>query len=313
MIELQGLRAFVRTVEEGSLTAAGAHVGLTVSGVAKAINRLEDHLGARLLVRTTRHVGPTPEGLEFYERCRAILAELDDAAQAVTAGRGRPRGDLSVDLPLLFARRYLLPDLPEFLKRYTEIRLSLSFTSGNAHVAHDGLDVAIQIGEPTNQLLVRRTLVVPRYCLCASPEYLKARGSPQHPSELSRHSCLIRPAKERESAWTFEDGGHIVDVKVAGQLYSTRGDALVDMAIAGLGFVYLYDYFVADAIEQGKLELCLPQFAVAGPPVVMCHLRSRHLAPKTRAFLDFARGAVLRRQLRRGTGLGGGAMAKPRR
>jgi DNA-binding transcriptional LysR family regulator len=296
-MDLLALRAFVRTVEDGSLTSAGLRIGLTVSGVAKAVNRLEDHLGVRLLIRTTRHVSPTPEGQEFYERCRAILAELDDAEQSMTEGQGTPKGDLSIDLPLLFARRYLLPDVPEFLKQYPEINLSLSFGSGSANLAQDGLDAVIQIGEPTNQQLVRRTLVIPHHCLCASPEYIKAHGRPLQPNDLRGHRCLIRPSKEREPSWVFVDSGKIIDIKVSGQLYSTRGDALVDMAVAGLGFVYLYDYFVADAVENGKLQVCLPEYAVAAPPVVMCYLRSRHLPRKTRAFLDFAKAAVARRQL----------------
>jgi LysR family transcriptional regulator for bpeEF and oprC len=290
MLDFLALRVFVKATESGSLTGASKQLGVTVSGAARALNRLEDHLGVRLLNRSTRRLSLTQEGASFYEHAVVILTEINQAESNVARKDGSLRGRLVVDVPLMFARRYLLAGFSKFLADHPNLEVSLSFDADHYGIMQDGLDAVIRGGELTESNLVRRKLITPRYLACASPEYFRRYGKPETPEDLRKHTCLtrLRGPHHKHGAWQFQRDGKYFDMDIQGHFIATRGMVLVDMAILGNGIVYMYDYFLDEAIENGQLDTCLNDYVVPAPSVSLYYLASRNLSPKIRAFIDFA-------------------------
>jgi len=183
------LRAFVCAAETLSFVAAGRSLGMSASAIGKNIAKLEEQLGTRLLNRSTRRISLTAEGALFYDRCRRVLEDLEDAEAMVLRSREEPRGRLRVSLPTV-GYRLLFPFVSDFLKLYSEIELDFAFTDLLTDVIEEGFDVVIRSGDLDDSRLMSRRLGSFRFVICASPDYLRERGTPKKPRDLSAHSCL---------------------------------------------------------------------------------------------------------------------------
>jgi len=278
---------FVRVVERGGFAAAAEGTALTPSGVSRAVTRLEDRLGVRLLQRTTRRLALTPEGETMLARGREILAAIEAAEAEVTAARGRPRGLLRVNTSTAFARHRLVPRLGAFRARYPEVRLELSVNDRRVDLLAEQLDIAIRTGEVGDSPLVQRRLETDRRIICASPAYLARRGTPASPEDLAKHDCLLLHGLARLAEWPFRQGGRVVARPVAPALTCDTAEVMLDMALAGLGIVRLTGFMLRDALEAGRLVPLLEAEHVSEPvPITALMPPGRQHLPRVRAFLD---------------------------
>lgn len=254
-LDLRTIRAFVAVVEAGDFTAAARSLRLSRSAVGKALVRLEADLNVRLLHRTTRRVSTTSDGAVFYDYCVRLLADLADAKNAVCQRPQAPQGILKLSLPDAYGRRRILPILQGFMRRWPHVGVEVTFSDRMSDVVEEGLDLAIRIGgaDASNGLVTR---VVDRICgvLCASPDYLAARGQPDETDTLDEHDLLMFGQRGRIMPWPWL-------VPAAGSRAS-RGhprmvldsaEALRSVALAGLGIAYLPDFLIASDLENGSL------------------------------------------------------------
>jgi DNA-binding transcriptional LysR family regulator len=286
---LTGILAFVRTAEARSFTAAARQLGISPSGVSKAISRLEAGFGVRLLHRTSRSVTLTPEGLAFYERCRQIVAELEGAEQILSSARDAPRGRLRVTLPLSLGRLQLARLLPEFLAGHPEVSIEASATDRMVDLVEEGVDVAVRLGRPPDSRLVARRLLAGTLVTCATPAYLARHGTPREPEDLARYNCarFVVPSTGVARDWMFQRGGKTFSVAVGGNLTFDHAECLVEAATAGTAVIQMSSYVTGDAFASGRLVRILASFEVDSPPMWVMYPQNRHLTPRVRAFVDF--------------------------
>ncbi len=283
-----GVVPFVVAAESASFRRAAQRLGLTPSGVSKAITRLEAELGARLLNRTSRSVTLTEEGQVFLRACRQAMEQVSAARERLHEQQRSPRGTLVVSLPLILGRRVILPALRGLLARHPLLAVRVSLTDRFVQLADENVDVAVRIGAKPDSRLTRRKLSRVRWQTVAAPSYLSRHGVPAHPKDLSGHECLrfVLPDGRLEP-WHFRG----VDAERgatwwSGSLCSDSGDALIDAAIAGHGVFQAHDYAVADAIHRGELVALLPEFAAPGPEIDLLVAPGKRSSPKVRAFVD---------------------------
>jgi LysR family transcriptional regulator for bpeEF and oprC len=190
MQDLRTLAIFVKVSERRSFVRAAADLGITQSGVSNAISRLEDQLGVRLLARTTRRVSLTEDGAAFYERCRQVLADLEEAELVLKEVRLRPVGRLRIDMPVSFGRLKVVPLLGAFQAQYPDIKLALSFTDRYVDLIEEGIDVSVRFGELQDSTLIARRLTQAQFRVVAAPSYFAKHGRPRKPEDLAAHNCL---------------------------------------------------------------------------------------------------------------------------
>ncbi len=287
-----GIVEFVAAVERGSFTAAATRLGLTTSGVSKAVARLEERLGVRLLNRTTRRLGPTAEGAAFYPRAKRLLLDLAEMEGEVAQGREHPAGMLRIDLPPVLGRYRILPALPGFLARWPDLRLQVTLRDRVTGLAEEGVDAAVRIGDVQAPTLIARRLGMTRFITCASPAYLRRHPSPARPEELLQHNCLryVPSATSRPRDWRFADGSEPVTVAVSGPLTLNSTEGLVDAALAELGIIQVLDFVVADHVRDGRLQPVLEAFGTPARPISFVYLEGRHRSANLRAFGNFLMG-----------------------
>jgi DNA-binding transcriptional LysR family regulator len=279
---------FVRTVQEGSFSAAARTLDLSPSAVSKQISRLEDRLGVRLLNRTTRHISLTDEGRAFYERALRVVAEIGETEEWIAAHQGTVRGVLRVAATVPFAKYHVLPLLPEFLERYPELEVSAELSDRHVDLVEEGVDVGIRFTEQlSDPSLVARKLAVNRRVICAAPSYLERHGIPQSPEDLLHHNCLRLYTVSTFNDWELDgpDGTRVVRVK--GNFETNSADALFHAALTGLGIARLSTFIVGPALKAGTLVQVLPEYVHERASILAVYPHRRHLSPKVRAFIDF--------------------------
>jgi DNA-binding transcriptional LysR family regulator len=283
------MRVFVRSVDRGSFSAAADEFELTPSAVSKLITRLEDRLGVRLLFRTTRRLSLTPEGEIYLARARQILADIADAEEAVTRGRGRPRGKLRVTAGTAFATHQLAPALPEFLANYPEIEVEMVVTDRVVDFGEEQADVAIRTGAVADTSLIVRKFAESQRITCAAPGYLSRKGTPAEPRDLVSHDCLVNSAVPGLDRWTYRDPqGPDFIVEVTPRVSADDAEAIFRLALAGAGIVRLLDIILGDAVRDRRLiRLFADQQSAEVVPVQAVYPPGRHRLPKLSVFLDF--------------------------
>nr|WP_071917280.1 LysR family transcriptional regulator [Bradyrhizobium japonicum] len=289
MESLTGIVAFVRAAEALSFVGAGRLLGISASAVGKNVSALERSLGVRLLHRSTRRVNLTAEGRLFYDRCRRILEDLNDAEAMISQSASTPRGRLKVSLPTA-GHRFLVPVLPQFCQLYPEIELDLDFTDRLVDLIDEGVDVAIRSGTLPDTRLMSRKLGPFRFLLCASGAYLARRGIPQKPKDLEAHSCLrFRfPGGEALQDWSLSTTGDVAVAKTPQSASFTNLEAIRLAAVLGLGIAHLPDFVARDAIADGLLQSLLDEYLLEPAYFSAVWPSSRQLSPKIRVFVDFA-------------------------
>lgn len=289
MNTLSNMQLFVRVVEEGSFSAAARALGVTPSSVSRQISQLERELGARLFHRTTRRQNLTEAGTVYHQHAVRITEDLDEARLAVNRLTGSPSGSLRVTVEPDFAVTYIAPVLPDFLAAYPEVDLQLLMHAGYLDLVENGIDLAIRFGHLDDSSLIARKLAVSHSLLCASPAYLANRGTPVHPSELERHICLSFRTKPGKSLWEFEAFQQPLKVPISGRIKVNSLVFLRSMALSGTGIVMIPHWMVRDELKHGTLVPVLEDFPLVPPstPINAVFAHNRHLAPKTRVFVDF--------------------------
>jgi DNA-binding transcriptional LysR family regulator len=280
--------AFVRTAEALSFVKAGQALGLSASAVGKKVASLEARLQTRLLNRSTRRVSLTEEGALFYERCRRILDDIDDAEAALSRIAQTPRGKLRVSLPTI-GYRFLSRALPEFSKHYPEIELDLDFNDRMVDLVDEGFDAVIRSGDLPDSALMSRRLGSFNFVLCAAPSYLDRHGTPREPGDLERHHCLrFRfPTTGKMQGWALRDETSAREPRLRAALTSNNMEAIRLAAIDGLGIAYMPDFLARDALAGGALCAILDDYLVNPGQFWILWPSSRHLTPKLRSFVDF--------------------------
>lgn len=291
---------FVRVVDQGSFSAAARELEMSPSAVSRQIGALEDHLGVRLLHRSTRRVTLTDEGRSFHERCQQIVAQIDDAEAEMAHLSQEVGGTLRVTATVAFAKAHLLPLFPEFIKQHPQLALHLELTDRPVDLAEEGVDVAIRFTEQVDDAsVVARRLMHNRRVVVASPVYLAQHGLPATPEDLLEHNCLRVYSVSRFNDWEFEDDAGSRVLEVQGNFETNSADAVYHAALAGLGIARLSWYLVEDDIEAGRLIRLLPEYTHEKADMLALYPHRRHLSPKVRVFVDFlvARLATTERHL----------------
>jgi DNA-binding transcriptional LysR family regulator len=280
--------AFVRAVDRGGFSAAARDLGLTPSAVSKLVTRLEDRLGVRLLNRTTRSLALTPEGEAYFHRSQRILADIADAEEEVGRFRGQPRGLLRVNVGSAFGMHQLAPALPEFLARHPEIQVELTITDRLVDLIEEGADIGIRLGMLADSTLVARRICEVERMVCASPEYLGRHGTPRRPAELAGHNCLTMANAPALRRWPFAGRDGVEQVEVSGNVSATSADALLQLALRGLGVIRLSDVIVGAAIREGRLvPLLEAEHHREALPLHAVYPQGRHRSPRVAAMIDF--------------------------
>lgn len=295
MDSLGALNAFVQAADARSFTLAGRQLGVSSSAIGKAVARLEERLGVRLLHRSTRSITLTPEGALFLERCRRIFCEVEAAEAELAQTRGAPRGKLRVSLPL--AGMLMMPTLSAFMRAYPEIELDLDFTDRLVDVIDEGLDAVVRAGEVKDSRLMSRALGTFRFRLVASPDYLASRGVPQTPGDLLSHACLQHryATNGKLEPWPLrsEGGGGVRNGDRRGSLdlpataVANTIEPLIFMAEQGLGIACLPDFAIRRRLEEGRLVAVLDGHLEHEGTFRILWPSSRYLSPKLRVFVDF--------------------------
>ncbi|MBL8382136.1 MAG: LysR family transcriptional regulator [Burkholderiales bacterium] len=288
MDRLSAMRAFVQVVEAGSFARAAERLGVSVSACSRQVADLEAHLDARLLNRTTRSLSLTEAGAAYLERCAQLLADLEDAEAAAHAGRVRARGTLRVTCSINFGLRHLSPLIAPFQERHPDVQLDVSLSDRMVDLVEEGFDVALRIGEVRSTTLVARRLAQTCLVTCASPAYLRRRGTPVTPQQLAEHNCLTYEYMPSRGEWRFVDAaGAEHRVRVAGSVHSNNGDLLAAAAVQGIGICCEPDFIVAADLAAGRLRRVLEGYRAPSTPIHAVYASRRHLSAKVRAFVDF--------------------------
>ena len=286
--QLQGIAAFVHTVETGSFTAAAIRLGVAKSATGKSVARMEARLGVRLLSRTTRSLSPTPEGQAFYESCRRVLEELDSAEAMLVSGTRTVSGIVRINLPVSFGRLHCMPVLAALATEHPGLALDVSFADRRIDLAEDGIDLVVRLGDPGDQTsVVGRRIGWQRSVICASPDYLARCGRPEAIADLAHHDCLAFAREGRALPWTVlddDDAPHVLNLRPRHVV--SHGEALRDAALGGLGVAYLTTWLVGDDLCRGRLIALPIRTPAEDSPISVLWPRSRNLTPKVRAVVD---------------------------
>lgn len=280
---------FVKTVELNSFTKCATALGLSTSSVSKSIARLENELGVKLLERTTRNVGPTPDGMTFYRRCKQILLALDDARNELATTKVTPSGRLRVVLPECYGKFWIMPILNAIAKQFPDLVISTRMSDRIIEESDEGFDVAVVIGEPPNRRFIARKLHESRIVTAAGPGYLDEWGTPMRPEDLVAHNCLmsLRPGRRSHATWLFQHGQEVSEHPlIKGNMLIDNGEALLDAAAQGVGIAQAPDYVVLPYLTDGSLVEILADYQAPGPSVWVIYAAAKHLASRVRTFID---------------------------
>ena len=278
---------FAKVVESRSFSEAARRLRLSKGAVSKAVAHLEQSMGARLLHRTTRAMSTTEAGAEFYAHCARIVEEYDQAKLTVGRFHSEPTGLLRVSASVAFGTLHIAPTLPEFLKRHPGVRIDMSIGDRIVDLAEEGFDVAIRITkEPAPNLVARRLATVNRK-IVATPQYLKARGTPRKPEQLVDHNCLSYTYFNPHDTWRLRGPDGDISVPVSGNLRLNDDEALSAAVMGGLGLALLPTFLIGRALKEGKLKAVLSDYVPSERHIFAVYLPNRHLPAKVRAFIDF--------------------------
>ncbi|WP_445990130.1 LysR family transcriptional regulator [Chromobacterium haemolyticum] len=294
MNKLEAMQIFVRVAELSSFTQAADSLGLPKASISVAVKQTEAWLGARLLHRTTRKVQMTQDGQAFYERCKDVLAEMDELQGMFQRGEEALSGRLRVDMPSGVARYQVLPRLDEFLQRHPRLELELSSTDRKVDIVREGFDCVLRVGELNDSSLVARPLGRFRQLNCASPAYLARHGTPAGLEDLARHRLVhyVSTLGARPAGWEWRDESGSHWLAMSGSVIVNNADAYQAACLAGLGLIQAPESGVRHLLDRGELVEVLPEFRAAPMPVTLLYAHRRNLPRRARVFMDWLAEAL---------------------
>lgn len=287
MDQLGAMRAFIRVVQIGSFSAAARETNTSQATISKRVAALEAQLGVKLMMRTSRDHSLTEAGAEFYEKCVAILAELEEAESDARSRVASPRGLLRVTTAFPLGRLLIAPLLTDFLSRYPEIKLDLALSDSHVDLTREGFDIAIRAQKLQDSSLNARELFKNPMFLIASPSYLKQHGVPRTPEELVDHNCIVYSELSTQKSWHFTHENNDISVQVNGNFQCDNGDTILTAAVAGVGFAVLPYWMIKSHLDAGELQVVMSDFQPSTLPVNAVYPHSRYLPLKVRCFIDF--------------------------
>ena len=290
MSDFEDIQIFVRVAELGNLSAAGRELRHSAAVVSNRIARLEERLGVRLLNRTTRRVGLTTEGDIYYRHCQRILAEMEEAENAIANQKNNTRGPVTVTCPVAFGTMFVAPIIPKFVEKNPDVQVRLHLSDRLLDLLQDKVDLAIRIAELKESSLIVRKLAANKRVLVASPAYLKRHGTPRIPADLLNHNCLLlRFPGSRQYQWTLQREGDDAPgtLSVSGSMDSDNGEVLTRWCVDGHGIALKSMWEVGPLIASGALKVVLPDCTPPAHAIYTLYPENRYLPTRVRAFVDF--------------------------
>ena len=299
MDRLEAMRLLLRVADRGSFSAASRDLGVPLATVSRKVNELETHLGAKLLVRTTRKVALTDTGAAYLASARRILEDIEETERIASGEFHAPRGELTLTAPVFFGRLHILPIVADFLAAYPEINVRLLLSDRNLHLLDEHVDMAVRIGRLPDSTMIATNIGSMRTVVCASPKLIDAYGLPARPEDMAALSCVNFEFLSPASSWPFRsaEDGRAIEVEFSPRLSVSTAEAAVDAAAQGVGATRVLHYQCVEKVHQGALRIVLEDFEVEPIPVHLIHAARGTLPSKMRIFLDFA-VPVLRARLR---------------
>ncbi len=287
-MDLNAVRMLVQVAEARSFTAAARQLGISQSGLSRAIGRLESELGVRLLQRTTRAVSLTPDGRQFVEHCTPLLCGLEDAERRLGDRPCTPSGVLKLTAPSMFGRKVLVPLIGQLMAIYPQLQFELVLNDRLVDLVEEGFDAALRTGPISDVRMVARPLRPLRWVTVASPGYIARHGAPETVDALQDHACLaVRNLRSgRLVDWQFRDGDGLREFTAPARMVFDSGDPLVEGALAGVGIVQVMDFAVADALADGRLQRVLEPFEGRTRALSLVYPPSRQASPKLKVLAD---------------------------
>lgn len=292
MDKWQEMRVFAAVVDAGSFARAADELSMSKAAVSRHVSELEHRLGVRLLHRTTRKLSLTEEGEVFHARCHDILATIEDSETEVATRAGKATGVLKISVPLSFGMKHLSPLWPKFMAAHPEVSLDVSLSDRVVDLFDEGLDLAIRIARLPDSSLVSRKLATTRLILCASPAYIRRRGTPRKPADLENHETLNYTLLSMGEQWEFERAGERVTVRVHSRMRSNNGDTCLAAAISGAGMVLQPTFLVGEHLAAGRLVELLPEYRSIELGIFAVYPTRKFVLPKVRLLIDFLSTAL---------------------
>jgi DNA-binding transcriptional LysR family regulator len=284
---LAGMRVFTAVVDSGSFSGASDKLDMSRGMATRYVAKLEDHLGVRLLHRTTRKLSLTEAGTDYYPRAIQILASIEDAEHLATKGSVDPRGILRITTAGGFAIGNIERIVAAYLQRYPNVEIDLMTSERMVDLVEEGFDLALRVTKELPPGLIGRRLAPVRLVACASNTYLKAHGEPKSPGELLQHNCLYYSYSTYRNKWYFYSKGEQQTVQVKGNFHGNNGNVLMNAAIEGMGVIYEPDFVVHQAIRQKQLRRILENWETDEFSLFAVYAHRQFLPPKVRSFIDF--------------------------
>lgn len=288
----RALQVFVKVAERAGFSVAARELAMSPPAVTRSISALEDRIGTRLFVRTTRSVRLTEAGTRFLQDARRILMDLDEAEDAAVGSHAAPQGELHITAPVLFGRMFVTPLLGAFLDTHAAVAARTLYVDRVVSLMDEGLDVAIRIGTLPDSGLTAVRVGTVRRIMFAAPDYLATHGTPDHPAELQHHSIIQATTMGGGPDWAFESAGKRLTVRPGARLRMNTNDAAIELALTGFGLTRLFSYQVAAHLAAGRLQPVLEDFEPPSLPVHILHQEGRLVSARIRAFVDFMAAAL---------------------
>lgn len=287
MDRFEAMSIVLAVAEAGSLSAAARRQKMPLATVSRKVSDLEAHLETKLFHRSTRALVPTDAGRAYIAAAKRILADIEETERAAQGEYATPRGDLIISAPIALGRYYLQPVVTEFLAAYPEVDIHLSLQDRSVNLVEEHVDVALRLGVLADSGLIAVRIGETARVICASPQYLRSRGTPQSPDDLARHDMISFPPLQSPGLWRFKRGQSQYAVPVRSRLIVSSIESACDAARAGIGIAEAFSYHVAQSIRSGELAPLLQEFQPPPLPISFVYSPNRYLPAKLRAFLDF--------------------------
>ncbi|TWC68306.1 LysR family transcriptional regulator [Herbaspirillum sp. SJZ099] len=287
MNKLREIECFIAVAELGSFVKAADALGISKAAVSRTVLELEARLGSRLMQRTTRRLSLTEAGTLYLERCKQIVAALEEADDLLLAGAANPGGLLRINAPHTFGVLHLAPLWPMFLERYPGVALDITLSDRIVDIIDEGFDMAIRIARLSDSTLVHRKLASTGLLVCASPDYLDKHGTPTHPHELAQHQAISYSYNTGKDDWQFDGPEGAVSVKVRSRMHVNNGDSCVAAALGGAGITRQPTFMIDQHLRSGRLVPLLTEYSAPELGIYAVYPSRAHLPPKVRAMLDF--------------------------